>query len=132
MTELNLDSMTTDFGNERRMLYLYPGDLLYDTPNKQWYLWNEKTGIWERDTKGQVAELVKEMIRGIQTEAAAMQTRAEAIDTSTTEGIEKALALKGIAEALLKWAHKCQNPTRVEACLKLVQSSVAVLPDDFN
>ena len=132
MSELILDSITSDFGNERRMLQLYPSDLLYDAPNKQWYLWNEKDGIWKRDTMGKVAELVKEMIRGIKMEGTAMKDRADTTDVSTIEGKNQKIALDGFAEALLRWGNKCQNPARVKAVLELLQSSVAVLPDDFN
>lgn len=127
-----MDSLLTDFGNERRMLALHGADILYDRQNKSWYIWNPEKGIWEVDTKGQIEEMAKDMIRLIKAEAEEMERSASKIDVSTDEGKDKKKMLDDTTKKLYVFAKQCQTPSRIEACLKLLQSSVAVSPDDFN
>jgi putative DNA primase/helicase len=123
----DLNSPLTDFGNEQRVLQHYPGKILYDTANKAWYLWNDKRGLWVLDSQEKIREIIKAVIRGIKLEAKAISDKA---DTETDPAKKKDLIEQ--SKAFMQWANKCQNPNKVDACIRLLQSSVSILPDSFN
>lgn len=130
LTEHN--STISDFGNEQRMLKLYPNGILYDTPNKTWFLWNTKEGRWKPDVGMEISEMVKTMIRGIRVEAEEFAARATAVEGDSEEAKAEREKWSILAQTHITWWNKCQNPQKVNACLELLKSSLSVLPTDFN
>jgi len=120
-------SKFTDFGNEERLNHLFGKDILFDVSNETWYIWNKHSGLWEKDNTKTMNELVKKILLGIKKEAKEYATQSEKIKDE-----EKKKRYKEISDALMKWANKCQNPTKIDSCIRLAQSTHAILPDGFN
>lgn len=110
------NSMISDFGNESRLDKLKGKEILFDTSNEMWYIWNQNEGKWEKDQTGKIKEMTKSILRGIKSESKQYAERA-----TETKDTGKKQQYGDMATALMTWANKCQNPTKIDACLKLTK-----------
>jgi putative DNA primase/helicase len=103
----------TDIGNAERFYNLYKGKVKYCHIQSKWYIWNNYN--WEVDETGQVVELGKIVAKSI---------KAEAFNENDEEQQNN----------LWKWARTSQSAGKIEAMLKLAQSTegIAAKPQDFD
>jgi len=101
----------TDMGNAERFVKRHGASLKYCTPQKKWYIWDEKR--WVPDRLKRVELLAKEVVRSIPAEA---------------EG----LSSEDQQKAIRKWARQSESADRIRAMVRVAQSDLAVAQDAFD
>lgn len=101
----------TDLGNSERVTDKFGGDLRYCGPFGSYLVWDGKH--WRPDQTGAAVTLAKRVVRDIYLEAAKAETADERSD-------------------LAGWARKSEAAARIEAMLRLAQSSVPIETDDLD
>jgi putative DNA primase/helicase len=112
-TTVTLGYHLTDYGNAQRLATLHSSDIHFVYQLNKWLAWEGKR--WRLDYIGEVERLAKKTVRNILREAA-----------EATKQDER--------EALVDWALKSENASRIQAMIALARSEpkVAILPDSLD
>ena len=105
----------TELGNSQRITNSYGGIIRYCGAWKKWLVWNAQYGAWQIADNGQVQRFAIKTIQNMFREAAR-------ISDSQERG------------ALVKWGLASETATRIQAMIRLAESSegVAISPDDLD
>ena len=106
----------TENANAQRLIAHFGKDLLYSHPEGFWRVWDGTR--WARDERGAVVEMMKEAVRRIHDEAAA-------VDRDTKES-------RALWEALIRHLRASDRATPIRNALFLAQSLVPVLPGELD
>ena len=120
-----------DTGNAHRFVDLYGEDVLYNTDNNLFMVWNSK--YWQSDVSKSVKNLVETMSELMLKEI--NQTYAEEIrniDPNEVEGHEVADELAKKRDKAIKNVVYLRNKRGKENCLSETQHLLATVNDDFN
>jgi putative DNA primase/helicase len=127
------DSPTTDFGNVRRFLSSPDkDDLLFDCFRGVWYAWDTESGYWKEDASLRRNSMMKNMVRGINNEVAALDAKVKEMPDETSEEKEKKESKNKFLKDMRAWAHGCQNHHRIDGCLMLLRDELTTSTDKFD
>lgn len=121
------DFPNTDLGNAERLVKLYGHELRYCYPFKKWLAWDGQH--WDFNRDGEIFRKASATVRSMYQEASMLESIAAGIeDDGQRESTSKA------AEALSKWARKCEAKERINALISLAESrpGIAVLPEQLD
>lgn len=101
----------TQLGNAERLMDQYGNRLRYCYDWKSWLIWDGRR--WRKDNLGQVVAWAELVVRSINTEVAAAETRQQ-------------------RRAMRAWAATCEKAAQIAAMIELAKPHAAVTPDLFD
>jgi putative DNA primase/helicase len=101
----------TDLGNAKRLVSEHGRDIRFCYPWQKWMIWNGQ--YWQQDTGGEIHRRAKDVIRLILREAS------EEKDDKRRKELES-------------HALRCESQSKLLAMIKLAESEVPILPEDFD
>ena len=109
--EVEVGINLTDLGNAKRLVSEHGRDIRYCYPWGKWMIWNGQ--YWQQDTAGEIFRRAKDVIRVILREAS------DENDDKKRKNLES-------------HALRCESQNKLLAMIKLAESEVPILPQDFD